>query len=87
MDIATALISFTVAAAILTVTPGLDTALVLRTAAVEGIPIAERPAPPNPYPSPRFRALALFRRRPSRRVDRPVMPASENLHRFGRRLR
>jgi threonine/homoserine/homoserine lactone efflux protein len=36
VDIATALISFTVAAAILTVTPGLDTALVLRTAAVEG---------------------------------------------------
>ena len=36
MDIATALISFTVAAGVLTVTPGLDTALVLRTAAVEG---------------------------------------------------
>src|SRR5215471_10010679 len=33
------------------------------------IPITERAAPPNPYPSPRFRALALFGRRPSRRVD------------------
>src|SRR5262249_17627638 len=33
------------------------------------IPIAERAAPPNPYPSPRFRALALFGRRPQCRVD------------------
>jgi hypothetical protein len=33
------------------------------------IPIAERAAPLNPYPSPRFRALALFGRRPSRRAD------------------
>jgi hypothetical protein len=33
------------------------------------IPIADRAAPPNPYPSPRFRALALFGRRPPARVD------------------
>jgi threonine/homoserine/homoserine lactone efflux protein len=31
-----ALLAFTLAAALLTITPGLDTALVLRTAAVEG---------------------------------------------------
>jgi threonine/homoserine/homoserine lactone efflux protein len=36
MDVTTALLSFSVAAALLTVTPGLDTALVLRTATVEG---------------------------------------------------
>ena len=36
MDVATALLSFSIAAALLTITPGLDTALVLRTAAVEG---------------------------------------------------
>lgn len=36
MDITTALVSFSVAAALLTITPGLDTALVLRTSAVEG---------------------------------------------------
>ena len=36
MTVATALLAFTLAAALLTVTPGLDTALVLRTAAVEG---------------------------------------------------
>ncbi|AJE47110.1 LysE family translocator [Celeribacter indicus] len=36
MDIPTALLSFSIAAALLTITPGLDTALVLRTAAVEG---------------------------------------------------
>lgn len=36
MSIEQALLSFTLAAGLLTVTPGLDTALVLRTAAVEG---------------------------------------------------
>ncbi|HVH66333.1 MAG TPA: LysE family translocator [Gemmatimonadales bacterium] len=36
MTIAHALVAFTVAAGLLTITPGLDTALVLRTAAVEG---------------------------------------------------
>ena len=36
MSIEQALLSFTLAAALLTITPGLDTALVLRTAAVEG---------------------------------------------------
>lgn len=36
MDPVTALLAFSLAAALLTITPGLDTALVLRTAAVEG---------------------------------------------------
>lgn len=36
MTVEQALLSFTVAAGLLTITPGLDTALVLRTAAVEG---------------------------------------------------
>jgi threonine/homoserine/homoserine lactone efflux protein len=36
MDITSALIAYTIAATLLTVTPGMDTALVLRTAAVEG---------------------------------------------------
>jgi threonine/homoserine/homoserine lactone efflux protein len=36
MDVEQALLSFACAAALLTITPGLDTALVLRTAAVEG---------------------------------------------------
>jgi threonine/homoserine/homoserine lactone efflux protein len=36
MDVTSALIAYSVAAALLTVTPGIDTALVLRTAAVEG---------------------------------------------------
>ena len=36
MTVAAALLAFTIAAALLTITPGLDTALVLRTAAVEG---------------------------------------------------
>lgn len=36
MNIGQALLSFTLAAGLLTITPGLDTALVLRTAAVEG---------------------------------------------------
>ena len=36
MSVETALIAFALAAALLTITPGLDTAMVLRTAAVEG---------------------------------------------------
>ena len=36
MDVSHALIAFTLTAGLLTITPGLDTALVLRTAAVEG---------------------------------------------------
>jgi len=32
---------------------------------------------------PRFRALALFGRRPLERVDSPAIPASENLHKLG----
>ncbi len=36
MTVGQALLSFTIAAGLLTITPGLDTALVLRTAAVEG---------------------------------------------------
>src|SRR6266481_982676 len=51
-------------------------ALKSRTAAK--IPIAPA-APPVPH-FPRFRALALFGRRPPHRVDSLVMPASENLH-------
>src|SRR6266478_5369936 len=39
-------------------------------------------APPVPH-FPRFRALALFGRRPPQRVDSLVMPASENLHKLG----
>ena len=34
---------------------------------------------------PRFRALALFGRRPLERVDSPTIPASENLHTSGSR--
>ena len=45
------------------------------------IPIA--PAAPSVPHLPRFRALALFGRRPSERVDGLVMPASENLHMNG----
>jgi hypothetical protein len=36
---------------------------------------------------PRFRALALFGRRPPQRVDSIVMPASENLHNNRRSFR
>jgi RhtB (resistance to homoserine/threonine) family protein len=36
MDVTSALIAYSIAAALLTVTPGLDTALVMRTAAIEG---------------------------------------------------
>jgi hypothetical protein len=32
---------------------------------------------------PRFRALALFGRRPQERVDSVVIPASKNLHKNG----
>src|SRR6266849_2997345 len=39
-------------------------------------------APPVPH-FPRFRALALFGRRPPQCVDSLVMPASENLHNSG----
>jgi threonine/homoserine/homoserine lactone efflux protein len=46
MDITTALVSFSIAAALLTITPGLDTALVLRTAAVEGAE-SQLTAPPS----------------------------------------
>jgi hypothetical protein len=46
---------------------------------------------PNPHSTrgaaaariPRFRALALFGRRPLERVDSPAIPASENLHKLG----
>src|SRR5262249_33474634 len=46
---------------------------------------------PNPHSTrgtaaahiPRFRALALFGRRPLERVDNPTIPASENLHKNG----
>src|SRR5260370_26488215 len=41
-------------------------------------------APPVPH-FPRFRALALFGRRPPQRVDSLVLPASENLHNKRRR--
>src|SRR5713226_5774511 len=41
-------------------------------------------APPVPH-FPRFRALALFGRRPPQRVEGFVMPASKNLHKSGRR--
>ena len=35
------------------------------------------------YPPTRFRALAVFRRRPPQRVVRSSLPASENLHNSG----
>src|SRR5205814_5321017 len=41
------------------------------------------PSPPPIPHFPRFRALALFGRRPPQRVDSLVMPASENLHMTG----
>src|SRR6185295_5718401 len=44
MDSLHAIIAFTIAAGVLTITPGLDTALVLRTAAVEGSSRAMRAA-------------------------------------------
>jgi hypothetical protein len=48
------------------------------------IPI-EPAAQSVPHP-PRFRALALFRRRPPQRRDRFVTPASENLHKCRRSI-
>src|ERR1700730_5984869 len=47
------------------------------------IPIAEPAARPTEAYLPRFRALALFERRPPERVDSSSLPASENLHRSG----
>jgi hypothetical protein len=44
------------------------------------IPIAELAARPTEAYFPRFRALALFERRPPQRVDSSSLPASENLH-------
>ena len=43
--------------------------------------IAIAPAAPSVPNTPRFRALALFGRRPPERVDDLCIPASENLHR------
>ena len=48
--------------------------------------VSPRPNPHSvrgtaPHPPPRFRALALFGRRPHQHVDSPVMPATKNLHR------
>ena len=48
-------------------------------------PLGARPNPHSARGTPlphftRFRALALFGRRPLQRVDSPVMPATENLH-------
>ena len=45
------------------------------------IPIA--PAAPSVPNTPRFRALALFGRRPPERVDDLCIPVSENLHMTG----
>ena len=42
--------------------------------------IAIAPAAPSVPNTPRFRALALFGRRPPERVDDLCIPASENLH-------
>src|SRR5467141_755932 len=44
------------------------------------IPIAEPAARTDGAYLPRFRALALFERRPPERVDSSSLPASENLH-------
>ena len=43
------------------------------------IPITPAAPPPHTY-VPRFRALALFGRRPQERVEGFVMPASKDLH-------
>jgi hypothetical protein len=42
--------------------------------------IAERAARPTERALPRFRALALFGRRPAERVVKSSLPTSENLH-------
>jgi hypothetical protein len=47
------------------------------------IPIAEPAAQTDGAYLPRFRALALFERRPPERVDSSSLPASENLHKTG----
>src|SRR5262249_54093299 len=49
------------------------------------IPIAERAAPPNTCPFPRFRPLEVFGRRPPCVGKRSSRPASENLHTSGRK--
>src|SRR3984893_3944444 len=46
--------------------------------------ISIAPAAPSVPHFPRFRALALFGRRPQERVDSVVIPASKNLHTSGR---
>jgi hypothetical protein len=45
--------------------------------------ISIAPAAPSVPHFPRFRALALFGRRPQERVDSVVIPASKNLHNSG----
>src|ERR1700730_17111358 len=45
--------------------------------------ISIAPAAPSVPHFPRFRALALFGRRPQERVDSVVIPASKNLHKSG----
>ncbi len=44
-------------------------------------------AAPQLHRPPRFRALALFGRRPHQRIDSPVMPATKNLHNNGSQSR
>jgi hypothetical protein len=46
------------------------------------MPNLSQPVTP-PYPLPRFRALALFGRRPPERAVKLSLPASENLHSNG----
>src|SRR3981189_1736562 len=49
--------------------------------------ISIAPAAPSVPHFPRFRALALFGRRPQERVDSVVIPASKNLHNNGQRTK
>jgi hypothetical protein len=61
----------------------------LRSSLLKPEPAAKSPSArcsAAPY-LPRFRALALFRRRPQVREDSFVIPASENLHKSGSRRR